>query len=237
MQHPCATSQTGSTFNQDGSFFFAGRYEVLQRFDFTGCGGPQAPFAGIGVQHRTSSTDGWDLVPERVFPGDELRVRSTSSGEITNTAIWITDLGGTTVAPTGGGTSETAIDYSIPDGGTDEQPSSRYTGHVEVSNSVGFDQCDRAGFDRIGSAGDHRLHASRALDLGYAQSLRDRRGPPRRSIRQRPGRPIPMGDLAPSQRNGLLGQKVLRIRWWQWLARGCWFFLRVGRYQPGTSSV
>lgn len=36
----CSTIQTGSTFTKDGRFLFAGRYEVLQRFDFTGCGSP-----------------------------------------------------------------------------------------------------------------------------------------------------------------------------------------------------
>ena len=142
-QHPCATSQTGSTFTRDGNYLFAARYEVLQRFDFTECRVPDIPVAGVVLEHRSVSTDPWQAPPARIFPGDKLRVSSASTGTIETTEIWITDDDdpGTTVASGSGSPAAFPVEFAIPIGGSPgPEPSSGYTAHVSVTNFSGSDE-------------------------------------------------------------------------------------------------
>jgi hypothetical protein len=93
--------------------------------------------ASLVLERRNQSGLWIDLEGEDVFPGDQVRVSSNSSGDdITSTEIWITDSDGTIVALSNGSSSAPPLIYTIPL----ETPDSSYTARVRVQNSVGSDQ-------------------------------------------------------------------------------------------------
>lgn len=135
-QLPCLGAEAGGVFTDDGSYLFISRWEKLQKFDLIECGDPQPPVARATLGRWSGSICA--ALTGSVFPGDEICVKSDSTGEITSTELWITDAGGTTVAgPSTGGATVAPLPYLIPQGGTAGEPSSAYTGRVRVSNDVG----------------------------------------------------------------------------------------------------
>ena len=112
---PCWGGNLGATFTRDGDYLFTSRWEMMQRHDFRGCGGPQAPTARATLGRWNGST--CSVLVGSVFPGDDICAKSDSSGDISTTDIWITDAGGTTVASTSGGATAGPLPYAIPVGG------------------------------------------------------------------------------------------------------------------------
>ncbi|RLE33124.1 MAG: hypothetical protein DRJ61_07940, partial [Acidobacteria bacterium] len=91
-QLPCLGAEAGGVFTDDGSNLFVSRWEKLQQFDFSGCGGPQLPIARATLGRWNGFSCGALL--GALYPGDEICVESDSAGDILSTEIWITDASG-----------------------------------------------------------------------------------------------------------------------------------------------
>jgi hypothetical protein len=137
-QHECDLREDGAVFGPNGNHLYVARHVVSHAFDVSACTGPSPPNAVLTLERRNDSGQ-WVPVGlgGDVFPGDEVRVSSNSTGDdITSTEIWITDSDGTTVAQSSGTSSATPVVFTIPL----ETPDSSYTARVRVENSVGSDQ-------------------------------------------------------------------------------------------------
>jgi hypothetical protein len=135
-QLPCLGAEAGGAFTDDGSYLFVSRWEKLQQFNFSGCGGPQLPIARASLGRWNGFSCSALMGP--IYPGDEICAESDSSGDILSTELWITDASGATVAgPTTGGATVAPLPHTVPQGGDAGEPSSAYTARVRVTNDVG----------------------------------------------------------------------------------------------------
>ena len=142
---PCYSTEYGGAFDSSGQFLFVSRWEQMQRFDFSACtggGAAQPPSAEVAVDLWDGTA--WQELSQgsghEVFPGDQVRIRCESTGEIDTTELWLTDAADVVVAQSSGD----AIVYVIPSGSGGQQPSTAYDAHVLVSNGAGSDQEDMA---------------------------------------------------------------------------------------------
>lgn len=135
-QHPCDLSDQGAVFSPDGNYLYASRFTLGHTFNVQECTGPSPPSAGVLVEKRNAAQQWVSVgVGVDVYPGDEVRVSSTSGGEILNTTISLKDASGSTVASSSGGSTATPAVYTIPLA----SPSTSYTAEVFVQNDVGQD--------------------------------------------------------------------------------------------------
>jgi len=125
----CTAYDQGATFSADGTHLYNARWVKLQNYDVSGCGGPQVPVAHVSAEILRNSH--WVSLVENPFPGDRIRIFSSSTGEIATTNLSLKDASGAAVGDLD--QDGTYLEYTIPT----DTPSSYYTAGVEVFNSTG----------------------------------------------------------------------------------------------------